>query len=264
MIEDLAAQNSTFKEVISILEGNDSQNTTQISMVARAGIAQRLNYLQSYGCWCHLDEEHGKGHGSPVDGYDEACKKLHEGVTCAKKEVKTLAGETCIPAETIYQVDAQIATDGKLVYNCETFNTDPCAVNTCYLETHFLSLVLDQALKYRYVPRYEQYSHMDLSQCGGRKIVDYNDYYDYDGGLAGMQTARTDGFRNFGMDDVVKYTKCCGEYSANTKRPIQFTDRNERQCCENPMTKDFIVYNTINHECCRDGSIRNVGSCSML
>lgn len=211
IIEDLAAQNSTFNEVLTILKGNDpnsTETTTPVPMIARAGIAQQLNYLQSYGCWCHLDEEHGKGHGSPVDGYDEACKKLHEGVTCAKKEVKTLAGDRCIPAETVYRIDAQIGTDGKLVYNCEAFNTDPCAINTCYLETHFLSLVLEQALKYRYVPKYEQYSYMDLSQCGGRKVVDYSDYYDYDGGLAGMQTARTDGFRTLGMDDhVVKYTK---------------------------------------------------------
>lgn len=263
IIEELAKINSTYQDVISILQGQDPLKPTLLPMQARAGISQQLDYLQGYGCWCHFDAEHGIGHGNTVDAYDEACKKLHEGVTCAKKEVKTSEGRQCLPAQTMYMIDAQISTEGRLVYNCEKFNSDPCAINTCFLETHFLSLVLEQALKYRYVPQYEQFSsnNFDRTTCGS-KNTDYYSYDDYNyGGNGGSNKVPSGGFRSLD-DEEVKITKCCGQYSANTKRPIQFSDITPRECCENPISKDFIVYSTINHECCRDGSIRNVGSCA--
>ena len=46
-------------------------------------VSTSLSAINGYGCWCYFADEHGKGHGVPVNKMDEICKVLHDGYECA-------------------------------------------------------------------------------------------------------------------------------------------------------------------------------------
>merc|ERR1739848_470448 len=47
-----------------------------------------LRILHAYGCWCNLGEDLTKGHGDPMDGYDDACKYLQLCLRCVLRDTK--------------------------------------------------------------------------------------------------------------------------------------------------------------------------------
>merc|ERR1739845_279961 len=46
-------------------------------------IANAVNSLDEYGCWCYFYDNVGRGKGTPVDEIDGFCKTLNEGYQCS-------------------------------------------------------------------------------------------------------------------------------------------------------------------------------------
>lgn len=94
-----------------------------------------------YGCWCNFKEKPYlyRGHGEPVDVFDEACKQLEENYLCAQAQFKN-KGITCDITGTTYS--------GKDMYNyyvsfseiqkdCNKANPHPCPAKRCMIEKSF-------------------------------------------------------------------------------------------------------------------------------
>merc|ERR1711879_913220 len=116
------------------------------------GVQLQMDRLQEYGCWCYFDELHDLGKGPTQNGYDEACKALHQGITCAAMDFPECDANTQV-------YDAKIRPDpetaGNVVVDCEVFNGgDECAISTCYLESHFITLLLAENQEKENTPQY--------------------------------------------------------------------------------------------------------------
>merc|ERR1712066_869709 len=57
-------------------------------------IANAVNQLDEYGCWCYFYDNVGRGKGTPVDEIDGFCKTLGDGYQCAIIDSEA-AGESC-------------------------------------------------------------------------------------------------------------------------------------------------------------------------
>merc|ERR1712066_151542 len=64
-------------------------------------IANAVNSLDEYGCWCYFYDNVGRGKGTPVDEIDGFCKTLGDGYQCAILDSEA-AGESCVPWEVAY------------------------------------------------------------------------------------------------------------------------------------------------------------------
>jgi len=60
-----------------------------------------MGLLADYGCWCYFENNHGAGHGHPIDELDGYCKTLHDGYECIMFD-SDAAGSPCIPWEVSY------------------------------------------------------------------------------------------------------------------------------------------------------------------
>lgn len=196
------------------------------------GVQLQMDRLQEYGCWCYFDDLHGLGKGPTQNGYDEACKALHQGITCAAMDFPE-----CDANSQVY--DAKIRPDpetpGNVVVDCEAFNAgDECAISTCYLESHFITLLLAESLEKENTPQYDLFSQsqgFDRSACHGTKGPRDHD------------------------------NMCCGQYTSNTRRPVPvYAGDGDKQCCENLVTGKFKTYDATVSDCC-DGKVRTLGSC---
>ena len=65
-------------------------------------IANAVNNLNGYGCWCYFYDDFVRGSGSPVDFVDELCKTLHDGYHCAIVDAE-INGESCVPWEVDFE-----------------------------------------------------------------------------------------------------------------------------------------------------------------
>lgn len=217
-----------------------SENATNLmpgSSRSINGVQLQMDSLQEYGCWCYFDELHGMGRGSAVNGYDAACQALHQGITCANMDY-----EGCDANTQMY--DSRVRQDksspGGLVVDCEIFNTEAiygdkyeCAIATCYIESAFVNAVLMESLVYEEHPQYSQFS-----VSAGFNRVDE---------CAGSKAARE------------HELECCGQFSANTRRPIAIYADEDKKCCEKE-DGSFRTYKADLHQCC-DGEVKPFGSC---
>ena len=48
-------------------------------------IANAVNQLDEYGCWCYFYDNVGRGKGTPVDEIDGFCKQLQQGYSRIEK-----------------------------------------------------------------------------------------------------------------------------------------------------------------------------------
>merc|ERR1712118_627542 len=60
-------------------------------------IANAVERLDEYGCWCYFYDNVGRGKGTPVDELDGLCKTLHDGYTCAIIDGEAEGADECIP-----------------------------------------------------------------------------------------------------------------------------------------------------------------------
>lgn len=197
------------------------------------GVGFMLNNLQEYGCWCFFDEKHGQGRGNPVDVFDSHCMKYHHAVACAKREI-----ELCDPYDTSYSITAKQAEDGSgnITYDCETGN-DSCQEATCYAQSHFISLLLQEQLEHLKVPDYPSFSAWK------------------NGGTFDNESCK------IGGGSRPRDEMCCGTWKHNTKKLLRFGRHLSRACCENDDNGTFKTYDSNLATCCDDGSVRIHGTC---
>lgn len=202
---------------------------------ARSGFVPGVDFLftnlQEYGCWCFFNDKHGQGRGAPVDVFDSHCMKYHHAVSCAKLEI-----EQCDPYSTDYSITAnQSGNNGDVVYDCETGN-NPCQEATCYAQSHFMSLLLQEQLENLQVPNYPEFSAWKS------------------GGQFDSSTCKIAG------PGVLRQEMCCGSWKYNTKKLLRFGRQLSRSCCDQP-DGGFKTYDDNIASCCTDGSIRVHGTC---
>lgn len=105
-------------------------------------VANTINNLNEYGCWCYFNDEHGRGKSTPVDSIDEICKTLHDGYECAMRDAED-EGTTCVPWEVAY-VSAVGGSGQSIAEECAVTNTDSnCAARACTIEGTFVANLLD-------------------------------------------------------------------------------------------------------------------------
>jgi len=194
------------------------------------GVGLMLNNLQEYGCWCFFDEKHGQGRGNPVDSFDSHCMKYHHAVACAKREI-----ERCNPYDTSYSITARQEDGGDITYDCETGNNS-CQEATCYAQSHFISLLLQEQLEHLKVPDYPSFSAWK------------------NGGSFDNESCR------IGNGARPRDEMCCGTWKHNTKKLLRFGKHLSRACCDMD-DGTFKTYDSNLATCCDDGSVRVHGAC---
>lgn len=192
----------------------------------------------NYGCWCYMDETHGKGRGPPVDEFDALCKELHHNYECLLMETAAGTNGSCAvdPWEVEYTTPMAVLLGivnldfDAVLAGCESeFADDECKMNVCKTEIGF----------------------------GVRQTILQNtaanrqDMYEHENGFMPLEGDNCPIKDNSDTGDNEK--KCCGPYP--NRFPYK-TNGGDRGCCS---TKTFDV-NTL--ECCNDGSgIKFIGGC---
>jgi len=191
-----------------------------------------IESIDSYGCWCYFQDNHGKGKGTPANEVDNQCKILHDGYTCILMDAE-LEGEDCTPWDVQYNSasglgllandDANNATlEDALRFKCKKVNKrSNCAARACMVENYFVvrmvrlflhSVPFDPSLKH-------DLGHFDPKVDCPTK------------------------------EGVKSDKECCGEY------PLRFPYKHlngDRACCVDR------TYNTNVLMCCDDGSVKIV------
>jgi len=182
-----------------------------------------MGLINEYGCWCYFQDDHGKGRGKPVDVFDELCKRLHDGYTCAIMDASDI-GETCVPWEVTYNsalgsglgLGMDIST---LRSECDSQNpTTGCAKWACKIEGYFVQqLVLT-------------FTHGSTINSGNAHSSGFSP--DLDCPIS---------------SGVSSEKACCDEH------PLRFpfkTYNGARDCCYSH------TFNTNLYQCCPDGHVR--------
>merc|ERR1712178_630955 len=165
-------------------------------------IANAVNSLDEYGCWCYFYDNVGRGKGTPVDEIDGFCKTLGDGYQCAILDSEA-AGESCIPWEVSYQPGTGAGVN--LRDTCNTNNADNCARYACAVEGQFVDSLFAFLLS-------------------GSQI-DYNTY----GHNNGFDQSHNEGCpAKPGVKGVSGDRACCGARTYNTQL---------LNCCSNGQVK---------------------------
>merc|ERR1712241_1643249 len=99
-------------------------------------IANAVERLDEYGCWCYFYDNVGRGKGTPVDEIDGFCKTLADGYQCAIIDGEA-EGQSCVPWEVNYNAGAGQGPDR--FASCQTNNPgDSCAARACSVEGIFV------------------------------------------------------------------------------------------------------------------------------
>jgi len=78
--------------------------------------------INEYACWCYFEDDHGRGHGKPLNGIDHICKKLADGYDCCMVDNEELTGnDSCVPWQVQY-LPGTGTGESNLVFNCDGFN----------------------------------------------------------------------------------------------------------------------------------------------
>lgn len=215
-----------FQKLIS-----QSMNETQ-SMNEFRGIgpvSTSLTAINEYGCWCYFADDHGKGHGTPVNRMDEICKILHDGYECAILD-GTDENETCEPWTVDYTGTTTLGdSNQEVAIECEDKNTNNCAIRACVIENYFILNVFAEFIN--------------------GNVFDPSKKHEY-GFNAKEECVSVNGGGGDGGDgnDYVKEKACCGSYP---KRYPFLHVNNHRACCGEK------TYSTTTYQCCEeDNEIR--------
>lgn len=132
-----ATQANLQQQIDAVVDGND------VAARAFSGqIANTIDNLNEYACWCYFNEDHGRGKGTPIDAIDETCKTLHDGYECAMRDAED-EGTTCVPWEVSY-VSAVGGTGQSVVEECASVNAgNNCAARACTIEGTFVANLLE-------------------------------------------------------------------------------------------------------------------------
>lgn len=186
-------------------------------------LANALDNLDGYGCWCYFDDQFTAGKSKPVDKLDGFCKDLLESYQCAImdsiQEIDSGAlspSQQCIPWQTTYHA-ANLGSDN-IVRECELRNRrSACGRHTCIIESTFMSNVFRYLLE------------------GGRIFTKnrHDRGFDVDANCPVQNGPNSDKL-------------CCGEYP--NRKPFK-TLGGSRGCCKGR------TYNMVFMNCCEDGRV---------
>jgi len=178
--------------------------------------------INEYACWCYFEDDHGRGHGKPLNGIDHICKKLADGYDCCMVDNEELTGnDSCVPWQVRY-LPGTGTGENNLVFNCDGFNTvNPitnagfCANCACKVEGIFVLRTFN------------------LFIAGGQIDEAFSQSNGFDEKV------------NCPLQDGIKDTEraCCGEHPHRFPyKPLS----GERGCCGGQ------TFDTTLQECCAD------------
>lgn len=133
----------------AVSETTNSENSPGDKSFASIWAQEIIDSINSYGCWCYFQEDHGKGRGSPVNEVDNQCKILQDGYSCILMDAEA-EGEVCTPWDVKYNSASglgMLASDSQdnatledsLRYKCKRMNKKSnCAARTCMVENYFV------------------------------------------------------------------------------------------------------------------------------
>jgi hypothetical protein len=192
---------------------NQLNNMTSGDRAGQAAAHALAASINGYACWCFFDGEHrGKAKGSPLDDFDNACRTLNWGYTCATHD----NGETCIPWESVYNAPTISPNDFSQDFGvlCGNLNpVDQCAEHTCIVESIFIRTINSLVNQQAQTPD-EDYKHTNA----GFSHVDSCPGFSVGGAL---------------------FQGCCGDYE-NSRKPFNKGPNDERKCCNGNTFLDAI------------------------
>jgi len=205
-------------KIAAALQKNDSMTADGLRSIS-AAFSAVFESFNGYGCWCYFEAQHGYGRGQAVDQVDQFCHDLANGYDCAMMD-----DASCIPWEVNY-VSGIGAGQDNLVQLCETLNPNSeCSQVACKVEGLFVTSMFTQVIVGNGVDSQYHNSNFNAeSECV--TII---------GG---------------GPSDK----ECCGMHPY--RKPFH-TRGGQNACCAG-MTMDAKIYNTLSHDCCFDGSVRD-------
>merc|ERR1712020_368706 len=119
-------------------------------------IANAVERLDEYGCWCYFYDNVGRGKGTPVDEIDGFCKTLADGYQCAMIDGEN-EGESCVPWEVNYQPGS--GQGPERFQTCQDANAgNACAARACSVEGIFVDNLFAFLISGTQI-NYEQYGH---------------------------------------------------------------------------------------------------------
>lgn len=224
------------------------------------GMEIALETLNDYGCWCMFGDNHGKGHGHPLNDVDEKCRTLHWGYDCTIIDAVN-RGDICIPWDVKYKSGWWTSVE-QLISSCEKLNKGNwCAQQACITEGYFVNEVLVTVLD-GVTPEFLQGKHdrgfepssechadvsnYDYSSTEG-SLVDYDSEKNMDRVSSFNKVSRQPKVASAELEFVEDQRECCG--SAPHRRPYKSMN-GDRACC------GAKTYSTKRFECCADGHVK--------
>jgi len=204
------------------IRGLIEANRPQPRAISDVLTGDNFDKINEYGCWCYFEDDHGRGHGKPINGIDHICKKLADGYDCCMLDFEELTGnDSCVPWEVRY-LPGSGTGESNLVFNCDGFNpVDPvshdgfCRNCACKVEGLFVTKVFNLFIA---------------------------------GGAVDDQYSQANGFDekvHCPLQDGIKDSEraCCGEHPHRFPyKPLS----GERSCCGG------LTFDTTLQECCAD------------
>lgn len=140
-LEDLTEQPEMLKTIM------DLANSERLSSSLSKSKSPLLQALNPYGCWCNFDLIPGPYVGEPVNEFDAACKKLHEGYRCIGID----NGQQCADSAESYMLKPKYMRsnskdqliDSLYSYCDKMYPTDECGKNLCLVEAYFINQVFN-------------------------------------------------------------------------------------------------------------------------
>jgi len=205
-------------KVAAAVNNNETITAAKLRSIS-ATFAAVFESFNGYGCWCYFEDEHGQGRGQAVDEVDQLCHELANGYDCAMMDTNNV----CVPWEVSYVSGMGGGFNG-IMTNCETFNPNSaCGQTACKIEGFFVQKMFNQIMMGNGVnPAYHNSNFDAASEC-----VTY-----LGGGPADKE--------------------CCGVHP--WRKPFH-TRGGANACCADTTT-EAKIYNTLSHDCCFDGEVR--------
>lgn len=205
------------------------ENDDDFDADLRAVSSSMLSQIDQYGCWCHFDDFEvpffNTAKGTPVDGFDSACKQYYHSLQCILSD--NVCGANVDPHKIGYSL-VITSTDNQLDYDCVAPNNgDQCKIAVCQSQLQLSLNFNDQFASGNYL------NLSDLSASQGS--------FDF---ISECSAA------TYGNKELLG---CCGDYPSGTRRPVmvELGTAVDSACCAKP-NGNFVVYNSFIDDCCSE------------
>jgi len=190
-----------------------------------------LPLLDGWGCYCQFDENSLKGHGTPVNDIDRACKHLAQAYKCSIFDSEEEGDDECEPWAVSYNSTTGMGGQS-LLDSCDFRNDNDCAVRSCIIEGHFVVSLFTLLGNGQFVePQYNHDTFDAASECGA---------------IEQPATGGNGGQGSTGSNGQTNTPDCCGDY------PIRYSfnsDNGNKDCCGQH------VFNVNVMTCCDDDNV---------